>query len=139
MEYNANEVINGLYGKLFDDTGVQLQDTQNFEVADEFEKVDIKVPGQFHTSSKVMSGKLSGKITMNKRDSRLQKKILENPTDKYQYIGKLQDPDAKGNEAVLLKGVSFDGSDIMKWALGELTTAELAFTCDDVSYTEWID
>jgi hypothetical protein len=68
----------------------------------------------------------------------LQKKIAENPTAKFNYMGKLADPDAKGSEAVLILGLSFDGDDIIKWALGELSEVELDFTADDFRYTDWI-
>jgi len=137
--YNVNEVINGLYGYLFDENGLQLQETKEFEFSDEFEKEEIVIPGKFHKSHKVMGGSLSGSLTMNKRDSRLAAKIAANPTAKYNYLGKLADPDAKGNEAVLIKGLSFDGNDIMKFALGELTEGEFDFTADDFEFRETIE
>lgn len=138
VNYNPNEVINGLYGYLFDENGQQLQETQEFEFGAEFEKVEIKVPGKFYTTHKVVGGSLSGSLRLNKKDSRLQKKIAANPTAKFNYLGKLADPDAKGNEAVLILGLSFDSDDIIKWALGELTEVELDFTADDFRYTESI-
>ena len=137
--YNANEVINGLYGYLYDVNGQLMTETQEFSLAAEFEKAEIMVPGKFYKSHKVMGGTLSGSIRLNKKDSRLQKKIAANPTAKFNYMGKLADPDAKGNEAVLIMGVSFDGNDILKWALGENTEVELDFTADDFKYTETID
>ena len=139
VAYNANEVINGLYGFLYDENGQQQQETQEFEFSAEFEKTEIKVPGKFYVTHKVVGGSLAGSVRLNKKDSRLQKKIAENPTAKFNYLGKLADPDAKGNEAVLILGLSFDGDDIIKWALGELTEVELAFTADDFRYTDYID
>jgi hypothetical protein len=136
--YNVNEVINGLYGYLYDENGLLLQETKEFEFAAEFEKEELKIPGQFFSKHKVMGGSLSGSLTMNKRDSRLAAKILENPTAKYNYLGKLADPDAKGNEAVLIKGLSFNGADIIKWALGEITEIEADFTADDSEYKQQI-
>jgi len=139
VTYNANEVINGLYGYLYDENGQHMQETQEFEFSAEFEKAEIKVPGKFYNVHKVIGGSLSGSMRLNKKDSRLQKKIGENPTAKFNYMGKLADPDAKGNEAVLILGLSFDGNDIIKWALGETAEVELDFTADDFRYTDYID
>jgi hypothetical protein len=66
-------------------------------------------------------------------------KILTNPTAKYNYVGKLSDPTARGEEAVLLIGVSFDGTPLMNYELGAVGEIELNFTFDDCRYTSTID
>lgn len=137
--FEANEQVNGLYGKVFDETGGQLQSTQEFEVSAEFEKKEIKIPGVFWVSSKVTGGKITGKMKLSHIDNRLQKKIFENPKEKYSYLGKVEDPEAKGSEAILLIGVSFNGTQLQKWALGELMEDEFEFTADNAKYTAWID
>lgn len=137
--FNTNEVINGLYGKVFDEDGKEQQGTQTFNADVEFEKAEIKVPGQFMMGNKVTGGKGTGSIKMLKLDTRLQKKIAEDPTAKYNYIGQLKDPTAKGEEGVLLKGVSFDAVPLMGYELGELGEVELDFTFDDYRYLETID
>ena len=40
--FEANEAINGLYGFVYDENGVQVQETQSFESSVEFEKEAIK-------------------------------------------------------------------------------------------------
>ena len=137
--YNPNEVINGLYGYLYDENGSLMQETTEFEFGADFEKTEIKIPGKFYTSHKVMGGSLAGSLKLNKRDSRLAAKIALNPTAKFNYLAALKDPDAKGNEGVLVKGLSFDGDDIIKWALGEATEGEFDFTADDFEYTAKIN
>jgi hypothetical protein len=135
----ANEVINGLYGKVFDENGADLQSTQSFEANLEFEKEEIIIPGKLIKANKVMGAKGSGTVKILHVDTRLQNKILTNPTAKYNYVGKLSDPTARGEEAVLLIGVSFDGTPLMNYELGAVGEIELNFTFDDCRYTSTID
>jgi hypothetical protein len=136
---DVNKVINGLYGFVYDENGRELDTTQEFEVKDEFEKKEIKLPGEFHTKHKVMGGKITGKVKFLKVDSRLQKKIADNPAAKFNYIGKLADPNADGQEAVVLRGVSFDSNPIMAYKLGESVEIDVNFTADDYDYLDSID
>lgn len=137
--FEANEVINGLYGKVYDENGKQLDSTQEYEAVLDFEKEEIKIAGKFLTSHKVMGGSGSGSTRFLKLDSRLQKKIAENPTAKYNYIGKLADPTARGEEAIMFIGLSFDGTPLMGFTLGELAEVELDFTFDDCRYLDAIE
>lgn len=139
MSFDANKVINGLYGFVYDENGQELQGTQEFDTNVEFQKEAVKVAGQFMESHKVMGGSGSGSLRLSKLNSKLQKKILENPTEKYNYVGKLADPTADGEEAVLYIGVSFDGAPLMGYALGELTEVELDFTYDNFRYLQAIE
>lgn len=139
MAYEANEAINGLYGFVYDENGTELQSTQSFETTLEYEKEEIKQAGKFLSSHKVMGGAGSGTLTILKLDSRLQKKVAENPTAKYNYIGKLADPTAKGEEAIMYKGLSFDSTQLTKYELGALVEEEFPFTFDDWSYINSID
>lgn len=139
MAYEANEAINGLYGFVYDENGTELQSTQSFETNLEYEKEAIKQAGKFLDSHKVMGGSGSGTLTILKLDSRLQKKVAENPTAKYNYIGKLADPTAKGEEAIMYKGVSFDSVQLTKYELGALVEEEFPFTFDDWAYIKSID
>ena len=134
MAFQANEVINGLYGHVYDEDGRELDSTQEFEATVEFQKESIKQAGKFMDGHKVMGGSGSGSVNFLKVNSRLQKKVAENPTAKFNYVGKLKDPTSRGEEAVLLIGVSFDGVDLIKWQLGELTDVEMDFTFDDYKY-----
>lgn len=137
--FEANEVINGLYGKVFDENGKQLDSTQDFEANIDFEKEEIKIPGKFLSSHKVLGGSGSGSMRFLKVDSRLQKKIMEDPTAKYNYQGELADPTARGEEAILFMGLSFDGTPLMGYTLGEVGEVELDFTFDDSRYLDHIE
>ncbi len=139
MSYEANQAINGLYGFVYDENGSELQSTQSFETALEYEKEAIKQAGKFLDSHKVMGGSGSGTLTILKLDSRLQRKVAENPTAKYNYIGKLADPTAKGEEAIIYKGVSFDSTQLTQYELGALVEEEFPFTFDDFAYIKSID
>lgn len=137
--FNPNEVINGTYGKVYDEDGKELQGTQEFEAEVELEKEEIKQAGEFMTGHKVMGGKGTGSVNMLKLDTRLQKKVAANPTAKYNYIGKLADPTARGEEAVLLQGLSFDKIPLMGFTMGELTEVDLDFTFDNYRFIKTID
>lgn len=135
---DTNQIINGTYGYVYDENGRELDTTQEFEAKEDFEKKEIKLPGEFRTKSKVMGGKVTGKIKFLKIDSRLQKKIAENPTAKFNYIGKLDDPNSNGQEAILFRGVSFDGVPILSYKLGESVEVDINFTADDYEYMDSI-
>jgi len=137
--FEANEAINGLYGFVYDENGQQMQSTQEFEASVELAKEEIKQAGKFMSGHKVMGGSGKGSVKMLKIDTRLQKKIAESPTAKYNYVGKLNDPTAKGEEGVLLIGVSFDVIPLMGFTLGELVEVDLDYTFDDYRYLNTID
>ncbi|MED3571963.1 phage tail tube protein [Cytobacillus praedii] len=132
------EPINGLYGFLYDENGEQVQLTQEFESNLEFGKEEYTVPGKFLKSHKVLNGTGSGAFNILKADSRLQRKIAENPTAKYNYIGKLAEPNAAGQEAILYTGVSFDGTALLTYNVEEMVEADFDFTFDDFRYIDSI-
>jgi len=135
---NTNEVINGLYGFVYDENGKELDTTQEFEFSDQYTKVEIDLPGEFYTKHKVMGGKLAGKVRFLKVDSDLQAKLKADPTAKFNYIGKLADPNARGQEAVVIRGLSFDANPIIGWTLKENVEVDVNFTADDWDYLDTI-
>lgn len=139
MAFDSNEVINGRYGFLYDENGRQLTTAQEFEANIEFTKEQIPQAGQFMDSHKVMGGNGTGSLMYLKITSELQKKIAENPTQKYNYIGKLSDPTSRGEEAILFKRVSFDGVNLMSYTVGEIVEVPLDFTFEDFKYQSSID
>lgn len=132
------EPINGLYGFLYDENGQQVQMTQEFESNLEYEKEAYTVPGKFLKSHKVLNGEGGGSFTILKTDSRLQRKVAENPTAKYNYVGKLEEPTADGKEAILYIGVSFDGTALLGYNIEEMVEADFDFTFDDFRYLDSI-
>lgn len=137
--FNSNEVINGLYGHVYDENGQEQSSTQEFEANVTFDKKQFKIAGKLMAGNKVMGAKGDGSMKFLKVDSRLQKKILTDPTAKYNYVGKLADPTAKGEEAVLLIGVSFDGAPLTNYKLGDEVEVDLKFTFDDYRYINDIE
>jgi len=132
--YDANEIINGLYGSVYDENGQEMQGTQEFEARVDLKKTAVNQAGRFLEGHKVVGGTGKGKVNLHHLDTRLKKKIAENPTAKYNYIGKLADPTAKGDEAVLLEGVSFDVAPLMAFQLGELGEIDVDFTFEGYRY-----
>lgn len=139
MAMDANKVINGLYGFVYDENGAQLDSTQEFRAELKFDKQTISIPGVFLKGHKVTGGDGTGKMNFLKIDSRLQSKIAANPSAKYNYTGKLKDPTADGHEAVMLIGVSFDGTPLTGFKMNELQNIDLAFTFDDYEFLEKVE
>jgi hypothetical protein len=137
-DFDPNSVINGLYGFVYDENGAEIQSTQEFSGNIEFDKAEIKQAGRFLTVHKVMGGKGKGSIKFLKIDSVLQKKILDDPTAKFNYLGKLADPSANGEEAVMFLGVSFDSAPILAYKLGDTVEVDIDFTFDGCRYEDYI-
>jgi hypothetical protein len=135
---DGNEVINGLYGEVYDENGQPMQTTQEFESQVELEKEEIYLPGVFMKIHKVMGGKGTGSMTFLKVDSRLQAKLAANPMAKFNYMGKLADPTARGEESILYRGLSFDSVPLMAFSMGELAEVEVDFTFEAYEFKKTI-
>lgn len=137
--YDANDIVNGTYGSFYDENGQEVQGTEEFEANVEFDKEAISMAGKLMKGHKVVSAEGKGKVTLQHIDTRMQKKIADDPTAKYNFIGKLADPTAKGEEAVLLEGVSFDNVTLLAFKLGELGSREFDFTFEGYRYLNTIE
>ena len=128
--FDANEVINGLYGFVYDENGKQMQETKAFEANVEYDKEEVLQAGKLMKGHKVIAASGSGTITAHKIDSRLQRKAADNPHAKY---------NSKGEEYIMFIGVSFDSAQLMSFELGELGEVEMDFTFDDFKYLKSIN
>lgn len=137
--FDANEVINGLYGYVYDENGKQMQETKAFETNVEYDKEEVLQAGKLMKGHKVMAASGSGTITAHKVDSRLSRKAADNPHAKYNFSAKLADPTARGEEYIMFIGVSFDSAQLMSFELGELLEVEMDFTFDDFKYMKSIN
>lgn len=137
--FDANEVINGLYGYVYDENGKQMQETKGFEANVEYDKEEVLQAGKLMKGHKVMAASGSGTITALKVDSRLSRKAADNPHAKYNFSAKLADPTARGEEYIMFIGVSFDSAQLMSFELGELLEVEMDFTFDDFKYMKSIN
>ena len=63
--FDANEVINGLYGYVYDENGKQMQETKGFEANVEYDKEEVLQAGKLMKGHKVMAA--SGSGTMQER------------------------------------------------------------------------
>lgn len=136
--FDANEVINGLYGFVYDENGKQMQETKAFEANVDYDKEEVLQAGKLMKGHKVIAASGVGTITAHKIDSRLQRKAADNPHAKYNFSAKLKDPTSKGEEYIMFIGVSFDSAQLMSFELGELGEIEMDFTFDDFKYLKSI-
>ena len=137
--FDANEVINGLYGFVYDNDGRQMQETKAFEANVEYDKEEVLQAGRLMKGHKVMASSGSGTITAHKVDSRLARMAADNPHAKYNFSSKLADPTSRGEEYIMFKGVSFDSAQLVNFELGELGEVEMDFTFDDYEYLKAIN
>lgn len=136
--FDANEVINGLYGYVYDGDGKQVQETKAFEANVDYDKEEVLQAGKLMKGHKVMAASGSGKITAHKIDSRLSHMAADDPHAKYNFSSKLADPTSRGEEYIMFMGVSFDSAQLMAFELGELGEVEMDFTFDDYKYLKSI-
>lgn len=136
--FDANEVINGLYGYVYDGDGKQLQETKSFEANVEYDKEEVQQAGRLMKGHKVMAASGTGSIGAHKIDSRLQRMAADDPHAKYNFSAKLADPTSRGEEYIMFIGVSFDSAQLMSFELGELGEIEMDFTFDDYKYLKSI-
>lgn len=137
--FDANEVINGLYGFVYDNDGRQMQETKAFEANVEYDKEEVLQAGRLMKGHKVMASSGSGTITAHKVDSRLARMAADDPHAKYNISSKLADPTSRGEEYIMFKGVSFDSAQLVAFELGELGEVEMDFTFDDYEYLKAIN
>ncbi|WP_287714511.1 phage tail tube protein [Blautia sp.] len=137
--FDANEVINGLYGYVYDHNGRQMQETKSFEANVEYDKEEVQQAGRLMKGHKVMAASGTGSIGAHKLDSRLARMAADDPHAKYNFSAKLADPTARGEEYIMFIGVSFDSAQLMAFELGELGEVEMDFTFDDFEYLKSID
>lgn len=131
--FDANEVINGLYGYVYDGDGKQLQETKSFEANVEYDKEEVQQAGRLMKGHKVMAASGTGSIGAHKIDSRLQRMAADDPHAKYNFSAKLADPTSKGEEYIMFIGVSLTARSLCllnlanlaksKWTLLSTTTS----------------
>lgn len=138
MTLNANKVINGTFGYVYDENGKQLQSAQEFEAVIEYDKEEITIPGRLLKGHKVTGATGTGSMMLLHIDTKLQKKVADNPTAKYTYVGMLKDPANGGTQRVILGGVSFDGAQLLAFSMGELGEIELNFTFESYKFTHTV-
>lgn len=68
--FDANEVINGLYGFVYDENGKQMQETKAFEANVDYDKEEVLQAGKLMKGHKVIAASGAGTITAHKIDSK---------------------------------------------------------------------
>jgi hypothetical protein len=133
--YNGSNVINGTFGECWvgDD---YIGDVLSLEAKVTIDKTDIQQVRSLTKGQKITGYSGKGTLKTNKTRSYFMKMISE-ALKKGQDISttiqsKLDDPDAYGNELVVLKNVSFDELTLADWEGGKLGEESIAFT-----FTDW--
>lgn len=132
MALDAERVINGSYGELWEDG--EWQDNINSLTADvEITKNALNLSGTRWQKHKVVALNGTGTASGFKVTSSMIRKNLWATGDrgvptKTELISKLDDPEAYGHERIRLKNVKWDTISLANWTAGEEVTQEIPFT-----------
>lgn len=96
--FDANEVINGLYGFVYDENGKQMQETKAFEANVDYDKEEVLQAGKLMKGHKVIAASGAGTITAHKIDSTATEDIPEIQYDN----SKTQSSSCKGKTTTAL-------------------------------------
>lgn len=140
--FNADNVLSGTYGELWLDgeyvaqiTAFRAELTKNFE--------DVKMPRSLVVHKKLSGIETEGEITLAKVDSSLAKTeadaLKSGKSLSHTIIGKLADPNGKGEEKIVLYDVKFEKATLADWENGSLGEENYSFTFGDWDYQDAID
>ena len=140
--YDARRVINGTYGELWLNSDY-VAEVVSFESKIAFTKQAVNQVQQFMEGVKIIGGKGTGSIKLNKVTSRMhhylgdciKKGVFEPMT----VISNLKDPDAFGAERVKLSGVLFDDLTLASWEAAKTGEVTLPFTFTDFTPIDLIE
>lgn len=139
---SGSRVMSGTYGELWLD-GELVAEIKRFEARVELNKEDIPLVGKFMTSSKVMSAKGTGSMTLHKVNSRMLKKyagaIKNGYVPESEALSSLNDPAAYGAERVMVKGIIPDDLTLANWEAGAVGEIECPYTFDDYELIDLVD
>lgn len=127
---DPGRTINGTFGKIFLN-GQWLSNFYSCEITDEYDWAELKLSGDRRTKHKLVSVKGTGKISGYKVTSQLQKALVDNPTQSFEIISNLEDPEAYGYERIRISGVKFQKNPIAGWKHGEVVEEEWEFVYDN--------
>lgn len=131
---NTNQVFNGTYGTIwFNDELWGECDSFDANVNVDYE--DINFSGKSGTYKKAVGWNGTGSMTIRKVNSRIQSLMAESikagRTPRFKIVGKLADPDVRGNQRIVLNDVTVDGFNLLKFDQKTTITEDISFAFSD--------
>lgn len=131
---NAQNVMSGTEGEVWID-GQYMAQVTAFKATVNLIKEEVNQVKKRGKQYKVTGWEGKGNIKMNHVSSYFINKMSENIKNGHQtvctIIGKLSDPDAVGDERVVIRDATFDKLDLMDWEAKKLTEDDYDFTFTD--------
>lgn len=131
----SSRVINGSWGELIID-GELIDEVTKFEATITLEFTDVAMCGTLAKGKKITGMTCEGSLTLNKLSSYFIKKLNDNmkagKTTKCKIIASISDPDADGDERIIIKDAEFSKLILANW--GSQTLGEESY---DFTFTDW--
>lgn len=131
---NAQNVMSGTEGEVWID-GQYMAQVTAFKATVNLIKEEVNQVKKRGKQYKTTGWEGKGNIKMNHVSSYFINKMSENIKNGHQtictIIGKLSDPDAVGDERVVIRDATFDKLDLMDWEAKKLTEDDYDFTFTD--------
>lgn len=130
----AQQVMSGTEGELWVD-GTKMAQVEQFKAEVNLNKQEVKQVKKRSKQYKVTGWEGKGSLKMNHVSSFFIDKMSDNIKEGHQtvctLIGKLSDPDAIGDERVVIYDATFDKLTLMDWEAQKLTEDSYDFTFTD--------
>lgn len=139
---DGKQIINGTFGECWvEDNYIDTVTAVEIKISREFS--DIKIPRNLMPGFKEISRSGEGKVTFSHLDSMdfqlLGKAMQEGKQESVTIISKLADPNAMGEERVVVRGCVFPELTLANWKAATAGEKELSFKFNDYEIINQIE
>ena len=132
--FNANQVFNGTWGQVWYD-GEYLAEATSCKAERGYKKTNVSQVQKMADGQKITGLEPKGEIKFHHVNDAVMKKemkdIKNGKTPTHTIITALKDPDAAGEERVVLYNCVLDKAILADWEAGKLGERSYSFTFDD--------
>jgi len=137
----AKRIANGTYGRVWVN-GELWAEVDSFEAKVTVNYEDVNFAGEGATFKKAIGWAGEGTMTIKKIYSRVQKKMAADVRTgvypRFEFVGKLADPDAHGAERVALYDVTINEFMLLKFEQKTVGSEEVPFAFSDYNMVDLI-
>ena len=141
QNYKDGQVINGTWGEVWVNSHY-LAEVVSLKATITLDKTEIKHTKRLTKGCKVMSMTCKGSIKLHKVDSYFLKEMAEEIKQGKQPVftieSKLHDPNAIGEERIVIRDATFDTLNLIDWEAGKVGEDSYNFTFSEFEIVESI-
>lgn len=141
QNYKDGQVINGTWGEVWVNSHY-LAEVVSLKATITLDKAEIKHTKRLTKGYKVMSMTCKGSIKLHKVDSYFLKEMAEEIKQGKQPVftieSKLHDPNAIGEERIVIRDATFDSLNLIDWEAGKVGEDSYNFTFSEFEIVEAI-